>query len=153
MLSVASSHLSAQLACLLMTQAAAIMVKFVDMKKQHGSYDCGIYAIAYATTLSYEQDPASYYYNQEKMRTHLRSCLLARKLKVFSHKTISPSGLFRSIEKVPVFCLCRMPEIDGLPMIECSTCQEWFHIDVRIKVPANSLRKNTQWFCNRCVMN
>jgi len=91
---------------LAMTQAVAITVKFIDMKKQHGSYDCRIYAIAYATALSYEQDPTSHYYNQQKMRTHLRSSLLARKLKVFPHKTISPSGLFRSIEKVPVFCLC-----------------------------------------------
>lgn len=153
MFDVASSHLNAQFACLLMTQAAAITVKFVDMKKQHGSYDCGVYAIAYATALSYGQDPASHHYNQENMRTHLRSCVLARKLKVFPHKAISASGCFRSIEKVPVFCLCRMPEIDRLPVIECSICQEWFHIDVCIKVPANSLKKNVEWFCNCCVMN
>ena len=150
---VPSSHLSAQLACLLMTRAAAITVKFVDMKKQEGSYDCGIYAIAYATALAYGHDPAGHHYDQEKMRTHLRSCLLARKLTVFPHKAISPLGRFRSIEEVPVFCLCRMPEINGLPMIECSICKEWFHIDVCIKVPANALRKNIKWFCNHCVMN
>ena len=91
-------------------------------------------------TNSLEKTDFSHHYNQENMRSHLRSCLLARKLKVFPHKAISVSGCFRSTEKVPVFCLCRMPEIDGLPMIECSICQEWFHIDVCIKVPANSLR-------------
>ena len=89
-----------------MTQATVITVKFVDMKKQQGSYDCGIYAIAYTTALAYGQDPTCHHYNQEKMRTHLRSCLLARKLKVFPHKAISPLGRFRSLEKVPVFCLC-----------------------------------------------
>ena len=46
-----------------------------------------------------------------------------------------------------------IPEIDGLPMIGCSICQEWFHIDVCVKVPANALRKNVEWLCNRCVMN
>ena len=45
-----------------------------------------------------------------------------------------------------------MPEIDGLPMIECSICQEWFHIDVCVKYPANALRKNVERFYNRCVM-
>ena len=77
------------------------------------------------------------------MRTHL-SCLLARKLKIFPHKAISPLGHFRSTEKVPVFCLCRMLEIDGLPMIEHGIFQEWLHINVCIKVPANSLKKNTE---------
>ena len=105
---------------------------------------------------TYGQGPTCHHYNQKKMRTHLRSCLLARKLKVFSHKAIFPLGRFRSIEKVMVFCLCRMPEIDGLPMIECGICQEWFHIHlmcVAIKVPVNYLKKNIEWFCNRCVMN
>ena len=46
-----------------------------------------------------------------------------------------------------------MPEIDGLPMIECSICQEWFHIDVCVKYPANALRKNVEWLCKHCVMN
>ena len=53
------SHLNTQIACLLMTQAAEITVRFMNMKKQQGSYDCGIYAIAYATDLVYGQDPAS----------------------------------------------------------------------------------------------
>ena len=34
-----------------MTQAAEITVTFMNMKKQQSSYDCGIYAIAYATAL------------------------------------------------------------------------------------------------------
>ena len=67
----------------------------------------------------------------------LESCLLARKLKVFPHKAIFPLDRSRSIEKVTVFCLCRTLEIDGLPTIECGICEEWFHIDVCIKVPAN----------------
>jgi len=63
MLDVASTHLSAQIACLVMSQAAAIKVKFVDMKKQHGGYDCEVYAIAYAIALSYGKDPATCHYN------------------------------------------------------------------------------------------
>ena len=56
-----------------MTQAAEITERFMNMKKQQGSHDCGIYAIAYATDLVYGQDPASHQYQQEKMRPHLRS--------------------------------------------------------------------------------
>ena len=49
-----------------MTQAAEIIVRFMNMKKQQDSYDCGIYAIAYDTDLVYGQDPASHQYKQEK---------------------------------------------------------------------------------------
>ena len=80
------------------------------------------------------------------MRTHL-SCLLARKLNVFPQKVISASGGLRSVKKLPVFYLCTMPEIDGFPVIECSICQERFHIEVCFKVPANSLKKDIEWFC------
>ena len=78
-----------------MTQAAAITVKFVDIKV--AMIMESTYAFAYATALAYGQDPTCHH---EKMRTHLRSCLLARKLKVFPHKAISPLGRFRFIEKV-----------------------------------------------------
>ena len=43
-----------------MTQTVEITVRLMNMKKQQGSYDCGIYAIAYATALVYGQDPASH---------------------------------------------------------------------------------------------
>ena len=58
----ASSHLRAQIACLLMTQHAEITINFVDVTKQTGSYDCGPYTIAYATALVYGHDPATHHY-------------------------------------------------------------------------------------------
>ena len=62
-----------------MTQAAAIAVKFVDIKV--ATIVESTYAIAYATASAYGQDPTCHH---EKMRTHL-SCLLARKLKKYFH--------------------------------------------------------------------
>jgi len=82
----ASTHLHAQIACLLMTQHAQITT---DVAKQSGSYDCGLHAIAYATALAYGNDPATHHYDQEKMRLYLRKCLIDRKLKVFPHKNLS----------------------------------------------------------------
>ena len=37
------------------------------MKKQEGSYDCRIYAIAYATALAYGQDPGENEDSLEKL--------------------------------------------------------------------------------------
>ena len=69
-----------------MTQAAEITIRFMNMKKQQGSYNCGIYAIAYATALVYGQDPASYQSKQEKMRPHLKSCFWRESYNCFCTK-------------------------------------------------------------------
>ena len=145
MYDVASSHLRAQIACLLMAQQAEITITFVDVKKQIGSYDCGLYAIAYATALAHGCDPGGHHYYQEKLRSHLKKCLLNRRLSLFPHKLVHPSDSFQSVEKVAVYCLCRMPEIPGLDMIECTKCKEWYHLDVCVKVPTTSFKRNVDW--------
>ena len=147
---VASVHLRAQITCLLMTQHAEVTINFIDVVKQAGSYDCGLYAIAYATALSLGNDPATHQYYQEKMRPHLRMCLLNRRLTLFPHKTVCPSDKFHSVEKIPVYCVCRMPEITGQPMVECSKCKEWYHF-VCQKVTTDSLIQSTDWYCSHCM--
>jgi len=146
----ASSHLRAQIACLLMTQHAEITINFVSVTKQTGSYDCGLFAIAYATALAYGHDPATHHYCQEKMRPHLRKCLLDRRLRLFPHKATCPSSNFHSVEKVAVYCLCRMPEMAGQPMVECSRCKQWYHF-VCEKVAPHSVDGNTKWYCTYCL--
>jgi len=62
---VASTHLHAQIACVLMTEHAQITINFVDVVKQSGSYECGLYTIAY---VAYGNDPSTHQYSQGKMR-------------------------------------------------------------------------------------
>ena len=63
-----------EIACLLMTQHAEITINFVGVTRQVGSYDCGLYAIAYAAALAYGHDPGTHQYCQVKMRPHLQKC-------------------------------------------------------------------------------
>ena len=51
-----------------------IEVQYIDVQKQKGQSDCGLFAIAFATLLAHLQDPASITYNQAKMRRHLIHC-------------------------------------------------------------------------------
>ena len=48
-----------QIYALLHTNQKAIHVQFVDIDKQENTYDCGLYAIAYATSLCHGGDDAS----------------------------------------------------------------------------------------------
>ena len=40
---------------------------FVDVDKQENTYDCGLYAIAYATSLCHGEDVSHTKYNSQKM--------------------------------------------------------------------------------------
>ena len=36
----------------------------------------------------------------------------------------------KSVEEVPVYCICRMPELPNTKWIECSKWKKWFHVFV-----------------------
>ena len=55
----------------------------VTANKQIGSEDCGIYAIAYCTSLAFGYDLCKQRLVQEKMRHHLVTCFRNNKLTVF----------------------------------------------------------------------
>ena len=56
----------------------------------------------------------------------------------------------KSVDEVPVYRICRMPELPNTSWIECSGCKSWYHIDSCINVPCTALSSNTSWYCNRC---
>ena len=47
----ASSHIKKQIACIVNTAYPRIKMSFMDVTCQYGSDDCGLFAIAYATTI------------------------------------------------------------------------------------------------------
>ena len=53
----------------------------------------------------------------------------------------------KNIEKINVYCLCRLPEGDGL-MVECDLCKEWFH-STCVKLPDDI--NESEWICPNCT--
>ena len=58
-------------------------IKVVKTKKQIGTKDCGLFAIAYATALALGQDPSKLSFHQESMRSHFVACLVQDELMPF----------------------------------------------------------------------
>ena len=52
-------------------------------QNQKGGYDCGLYALDFATSLAFGIDPASQVYDQNRMRRHLANCFEANKFSQF----------------------------------------------------------------------
>ena len=48
-----------------------------QVQLQRGATDCGCFAVAFAVSLVFRDDPSSLLYNQKEMRGHLKECLLA----------------------------------------------------------------------------
>ena len=62
-----SSRLHRQLAAIMKTEDASFTVKHVDVQRQVGSSDCGLFAIAFATSLCSGLDPHTLKYDQSIM--------------------------------------------------------------------------------------
>jgi len=147
-----SSHTKKVLADLMRTEDKAITVNYTDVQWQSGASDCGLFALAFATSLCTGQDPVTTLYDQAQMRSHLLFCLGGQKIVPFPCKTKGRRGKKTqrtNTERIPVFCICRLPN-DGKDMIQCSTCGEWFHRScIRVSRKFFTDRKLT-WFCSHC---
>ena len=93
---------------------------------QEGSHDCGLFSLAYITSICNGQNLAVLLYKQNAMRKHILNSIEDRVMTAF---LTSASRLPKaSISKnIPVYCICWHIN-DGSKMIQCDVCQQWFHV-------------------------
>ena len=60
-----------------------VMITIQPVQQQQNSVDCGIFAIAFATSLAYGQNPAATTYDTSRIRPHLSACLATGHLSTF----------------------------------------------------------------------
>ena len=118
------------------------------MQKQKGSSDCGLFALAFITSICNGQDPTDLAYDQSAMRSHLLKCIEQGQMTPF------PSAPGRNAEQaiektVPIYCMCRLID-DGTRMIECADCQEWFHVACVQVEKKFIVNRKLDWFCPNC---
>ena len=58
----------------------------MDVQMQSGTYDCGLFAIAFATALVGGEHPGKFLFNQDSMRQHLIKCLELGEITMFPVK-------------------------------------------------------------------
>ena len=64
-----------QIASIIYTELLGVNVVVEQVQQQTNSIDCGINAIAFATSLLSHQDPCLCCYDEDKLRPHLNQCL------------------------------------------------------------------------------
>ena len=73
----------AQIAAILHTESPAIRQQFMEVQKQAGGCDCGLFAVAFATALALGNPPGMYHFVQKEMRQHLCECFERRRSQFF----------------------------------------------------------------------
>lgn len=151
--SSASSVLQEQIAAIVFTDHPAINLEFMNVPLQSGASDCGLYAIAYATTLALGKKPELYKYDQSQMRSHLLTCLEKKELTVFPTVRMQrrKQKVIKAIQVVKVFCSCRMTQMKKA-MVQCTKCAEWYHLSCHKDIPKEAIDShNIPWYCHCCL--
>ena len=71
-----NKHIKEQIAAIVSTSNKEITLNFIDVQCQSGTYDCGLFALAFATCFVFNVSPADQQYDQKAMRKHLYQCML-----------------------------------------------------------------------------
>ncbi len=115
------------------------------VQQQVGTYDCGIFAIAFALHAALGQKISSIEFNQSAMRTHLMKCFSKKKLMPFPFiEKLSARRHYFPMRHISLYCVCFMPETFG-DMVECEVCETWFHQ----RCVGYSCEQN--WRCSSCA--
>ena len=138
-----------QMAFMLMATSKHVTLQQADMQKQTGSSDCGLFAIAAATSLCYDVLPQDCPWEQGKMQVHLSTCFKLVDLTLFPQSSlVRRHRSYRRMEKVEVFCHCRQPNNKHAFMVQCDSCKDWFHRGCQ-RIP-RKMNKNTTFLCKNC---
>ena len=134
---------------MLQCQKKSITIIYESVQIQDGASDCGLFALAFATSLCHGNDPSKELYDQEAMRDHLVHSLEEGKLCQFPSLGKRRSRQKAGIQRVPIYCVCRLPD-DESEMIQCSECAEWYHTSCVIVDRRVVENRNQKWNCIKC---
>lgn len=135
-------------ACELAKREKSFTMLVEEIQQQEGGNDCGLFAIAYAVLLCFNEDPCKATYDQDIMRDELIKSFEDMDIVRYKNNVVTidnskrPKILYEWT--CSVHCSCRKPD-DGSEMGECSECKVWFHKEC----VETSFTDN--WLCRQCA--
>ena len=135
------------IAQLIRTNKSSFTVSIMNVAKQGGATDCGLYAMATVVCLVTGVDPGTVVYNQAEMRSHLAKTLEAGILTPFPViKCRRPVDRVVKTMECLVYCSCRLHDT-GEKMVSCDQCDEWFLLSC---ISNSTMIASKSWFCSKC---
>ena len=147
-----STDIAKQIAAFSFCESAELLVNVMPVQQQGNSVDCGVFAIAFATSLSFGENPCNITFDIKEIRKHLVTCLERIEMSPFPRNNSKRSIKCQpSLNTIEIYCSCRMPyDKNGEDMVECSNCQEWYHISCENVSQKVFESRNRNWYCKSC---
>ena len=135
-----------------------LLLEIEPVQQQLNGVDCGLFAIAFATSIAHGDDPATLVYDTDQLRPHHLRCFEQERMTRFP--VVNRKRIFRCHQRthaVELFCSCRKPWQKNagkkFDMAQCKRCSEWYHRCCE-KIPARVFEeKKTEWRCRGCLDN
>ena len=136
-----------------------ILVENEGVQQQTNSVYCGLFAIAFATSLAFGEDPANVTYDSTKLRMYLIKCLDENQMTCFPKSTKNSVSKCQSrLATIELYCKCRMLYSKSSTkcedrMVECSQCLKWHHVSCEniLAKLYDSKYKSENWHCYKCA--
>ena len=149
-----TKNVEKKICALLLCKEPVIKVVINSVFQQGNVVDCGVFAIALATSLAFDENPTSCSYNVPLMRQNLVNCFEKEMMYPFPKQDSTKRVLkCKKIQLLlSIYCSCHSVcqyEREN-PMVECMTCYEWFHQKCE-KIPSKVFtNKAANFFCKGC---
>lgn len=122
------------------------------VQRQENGTDCGVMAIAFATSLAFGHDPPECGYDNP--RSHLLKCVKDGVISVFPSKLgrIKRVSVVRRQFLTPIHCICRLvlPQNEDIQMAQCDRCGIWYHENC-LQIPVDVFgNESVYWVCDFC---
>ena len=116
-----------------------------------GKENCGLYAIAFATSICYGVERSRTSYSEHSLRSHFHQCLESGTMTPFPESKLSVRRTVKTKVQISIHCTC-FRILSGSKMIQCNSCNNWFHVKCvsRPKERARIVRQAT-WSCHSCL--
>ena len=123
-----SKNVTPQIASYVYHTGPQLTILSKSVQQQSNGVDCGVYVIAFATSLTYGGNPEKESYDGKKIRPHLVECLKIGKLTPLPTTTWNFLRCDTAISNVELYCLSRVPHVpatDGRDqMAQYKQCEE-----------------------------
>ena len=129
---------------LMQSQQKQIEQCYADVQWQSGLRDCGLFSLAFATSICFGAHPTTIALEQWLLRSHLLDCIQSEKLSMFPVRTNTRRLKPLKKEHISNYCVCHLND-ESAQMIECFSSLKWFH-----QSGVRMLNKELQWKCLKC---
>ena len=138
-------------------KSSMLTFEIVNVQSQSNSYDCGVFAIAFATEIAHGNNPVSMHFDDMVMRRHLMECFKACHMSSFPcrrQRRIPFGSRVKFYIQQPIYCTCRTVNNIKRPMILCDFCKNWFHLECEnVQEGDVAVQKQNKWKCSQCKKN